>query len=86
MTNSELDSAKARIKRLYEQGCEVRVNVHTSRPKVCIEGARAVIKGVYPNIFRIEEREDGYPRCHTVQYTDLLTGQVEIWLPSERPE
>lgn len=47
-------------------------------PKVSVRNEPAVIVGMYPNFFQIEERESGYPRRHTLQYNDVLMGRVEI--------
>ncbi|MBQ8720490.1 MAG: hypothetical protein IJY65_05600 [Clostridia bacterium] len=73
-----IDEIKSAIKHLYETNPNIRVNIRFTRPKIVLDGVRAVIKAVYPNIFIIEECEGGYPRSHSVQYTDVLTRQVEI--------
>ena len=49
-----------------------------THPKVIVEGTPAVIKGVYRNIFQIEENDSGHPNRHTFQYGDVLTGQIVI--------
>jgi uncharacterized protein Veg len=48
------------------------------RPKICLSNEPAIIKGVYPHFFRIEEQSSGFSRCYTVQYADVLTKWIEI--------
>ena len=66
------------IRNLFETDPHIHVNVTMRHPKVSVQNGPAVIKGVYPNIFQIEENENGYVRCHPVQYNDVLIGRVEI--------
>ncbi len=73
-----LDTIKSKIRGLYESNPNIHINVSISHPKVCLKNEPAVLKGVYPHIFQIEEHSSGYPKCHTVQYTDVITKQVEI--------
>lgn len=68
----------AAIEQLYEKDPHIHVTIHLSHPRRDGEDIPATIRGVYPNIFRIEECKDGYVRSHSVQYTELLTGQVVI--------
>ena len=69
---------RAKIKALYETNPRIHVSLHIKKPKLDIENDPAVIKDVYTNVFRIEERSTGAPRCHTLQYTDILIGQISI--------
>lgn len=73
-----IDYIKRKIKQLYETNPNVHINVKITHPKLTVNTSPAIIKGVYPNIFRIEESISGYPRCHTVQYAEVLSGQVNI--------
>lgn len=73
-----LDYIKREIKNLYETNPEIHVNVSISHPKIDLKNDPAVIKGVYSNIFRLEEYSNGTPACHTLKYTDILTKQIEI--------
>ena len=66
------------IRNLFETDPHIHVNVTMRHSKVSVQNGPAVIKGVYPNIFQIEENENGYVRCHSVQYNDVLIGRVEI--------
>lgn len=68
----------AAIEQLYDKDPHIHVTIHLSHPRREGEDIPATIRGVYPNIFRIEECKDGYVRSHSVQYTELLTGQVVI--------
>ena len=72
---SALDMIKNEMKTLYQTQPRVHVNVSMNNPKVSVVNEQAVIKGVYPHIFRIEDR------CgvsHTMQYNDILTKTIEI--------
>ena len=73
-----LQIIKDGIKMLYETAPAVHISVNMTRPRLVIEDSPAVITGVYPNIFRIEERGSGYPRSHSLQYTDVLIGHIRI--------
>lgn len=75
---STIDSIKNEIKKLYNTNPSIHVNVKMSHPKRTIDTTPAVIKSVYPNFFCIEENSSGYRRCHSVQYAEVLTGQVNI--------
>ena len=76
MTNIEL--IKKEIKRLYETSPNVHLDVSLTHPKLHLENDPVVIKGVYTNLFRIEERSSGYAQCHSLQYADVLTGHIKI--------
>ena len=75
---TSLDTIKSEIRRLYETNPNIHINVSISRPKIHLTNEAAVIKGVYRNIFRIEQCSSGTPICYTLQYADILTGQVQI--------
>lgn len=66
------------IRRLYETDPHIHINVTLTHPKIRLENEPALIKAVYPHIFRIEENGGGSPKSYTLQYGDILTGQVEI--------
>lgn len=73
-----IETIKKGIQELYDTAPHIHVNVTMRHPKVSVQNGEAVIKGVYPNIFQIEETDNGYKRCHSVQYNDVLIGRVEI--------
>lgn len=73
-----LDVIKYKIKKLYNTNPNIHVNVSITRPKVVLKNEPATIKNIYPHIFQIEEHSSGTPRCHTLQYSDILTKQIEI--------
>ena len=76
MTNIEY--IKDRIFNLYKTNPKVHVNICMTNPKVNINNDSAVIKGVYKNIFQIEETNSGFAKTHTFQYNDVLTKRIEI--------
>lgn len=73
-----VDLIRDKIAKLYETNPNIHVNVSLTHPKLCLINVPAVIRGVYPHIFRIEEQSDGASKCHTLQYNDVLTRRIEI--------
>ena len=76
MENIEL--IKRGIKRLYEKNPNVHLDVSLTHPKLHLENDPVVIKGVYANLFRIEEHSSGTAQCHSLQYAEVLTGHIRI--------
>jgi len=72
------ESIKARLTELCRTNPNIHVSVSIVHPRVSIQNDPAVLLGTYRNVFRIEERSTGQPRCHTLQYVDVLTGQIRI--------
>ena len=73
-----LERIKRRIKHLYETNPQIHVNISRTHPKLDLKNDPAVITGVYPHVFRIEEYSTGEAQSHTLQYTDIFTKQLEI--------
>lgn len=73
-----IETIRKDIRDLLERDPHIHVNVTMRHPKVSVQNGQALLKGVYPNFFQIEEKENGYARCHSVQYNDVLIGRVEI--------
>ena len=70
-----IDIIKTKMKNLYETNPDVHVNVSIATPKTTVFNEPAVIKAVYPQLFRIEDK---HGEMHTMKYTDLLTKNIEI--------
>lgn len=75
---ADIEMIKKHIKRLYEKDPNIHIDVSLSHPKLYLENAPAVIKGVYSNLFRIEEERSGYAQSHSLQYADVLIGRIRI--------
>lgn len=75
---NSLDAVRAKIQKLYCTNPQIRINVSLTKPKIILKNEPVTIKGVYANIFRIEEQSSGSPKNHTLQYNDILTGHIEI--------
>jgi len=73
-----IESIKSQIQRLYETNPNVHVNIKLKHPRITVNGTAAVITGVYRNLFRIVEHDCGYARTHSIQYAEVLIGQVVI--------
>lgn len=75
---NSLDIIRSKIQKLYNNNPSIHINVAITRPKVILKNEPVVIKGIYPHIFQIEERSSGFPKTHTVQYSDVLLNHIEI--------
>jgi uncharacterized protein Veg len=74
----KIDIIKKFVENLYENGGDIHVDVHSSRPKINVNGASARIIGVYKNLFTVEALENEMKKIYTVQYSDILIGKVKI--------
>ncbi len=82
-----IDTIRSRIRSLYETNPAIHVNVTISAQKIDLRNRPVVLSGVYPHVFRIEDRADGKPVHYTLQYADVLTKNVEIMeLETEGPQ
>ena len=72
---SSIDILKNKVRKLYNTHPDVHVNVSVNNPRVRLTNEPAVIRGVYPHVFTIEMKTQGK---QTLQYTDLLMGNIEI--------
>lgn len=77
---TSLEMVKNKVKELYYTHPDICINVSISKPRVCLKNEPVTIKNIYPHIFQIEERSACH-KCYTIQYTDLLTRQIEIVEP-----
>lgn len=75
---NQIDLIKEKIKEIYESGHEIRVTIRQAHHKPKVEDARALIRGVYPHIFRIVLLDGGKGELHTVLYTDVVSQGVII--------
>lgn len=73
-----IETIRNDIRNRFETDPAIHMNVTMRHPKIAVQNQPAVIKGVYPNVFQVEESSQGYPHCHCVQYNDVLMGRVEI--------
>ena len=75
---SEIQQIRQRILERYRRDPKIRINVSIAKPRLHLNDVPVEITGVYANIFQIEETTDGQVRRHTLQYTDVLTHNIEI--------
>ena len=74
-----IEQIKNEIERLYKTNPNIHISVSRAHPKVIVEKSPAKIIGVYKNIFQVAECEPGKIAArHTIQYGDILIGQVVI--------
>ena len=62
----------------YQTNPKIRINVSLARPKLHLSNIPVEITGVYAHIFQIEETSSGQAKRYTLQYTDVLTHNIEI--------
>lgn len=75
---TQLDMIKKKVAYLYSVCPRIHINVNLNHPRLVLKNDVVEIKGVYKNIFSIEEYTAGRPRLHSLQYVDILTGNIEI--------
>lgn len=75
---NSLETVKKQIVNLFRSNPNIHINVSMSSPKVCLNNEPVEITAVYPHIFQIEEKRSGSAKRYTVQYADVLTGQIQI--------
>ena len=75
---TQLDMIKKKLAYLYSVSPKIHINVRLVHPRLEPKNDAVEIKGVYKNIFTIEEHSSGRPKLHALQYVDILTGNIEI--------
>ena len=70
---------RQRILERYRSDPKIRINVSIAWPKLHLNNVPVEITGVYVHIFQIEENSSGLAKRHTLQYTDMLTHNIEIF-------
>lgn len=75
---NEIQQIRQRILERYRLDPKIHINVSIAKPKLHLNNVPVEIMGVYANIFQIEETTDRTARRHTLQYTDVLTHNIEI--------
>lgn len=75
---TQLEMIKRKVAYLYSVSPKIHVNVRLNHPRLELKNDVVEIKGIYKNIFCIEEYTTGIPRTHSLQYVDILTGNFEI--------
>lgn len=71
-----LEVIKEKLEALKEENPNIHINLRKSRKK--LQNHPVYIKSVHKNFFIVENRDGNYPASYTVQYAELLTGEVEI--------
>ena len=74
----ELQQIRRRISERYLSDPNIRINVSLRQPRLHLNNVPVKITGVYRHIFQIEEVSSGPPKRHALQYTDVLTHDIEL--------
>ncbi len=72
-----LDLIKQKVEMLAQSGEIAYINVSISKPRIRLENVAIRVIGTYRNIFRIEAVDAPPPNCYSLQYTDVLIGQIK---------
>ena len=75
---SEIQQIRQRISERYRRDPKVRINVSIARPRLRLNSVPVEITGVYAHIFQIEDTSSGQTNRYALQYTDVLTHNIEI--------
>ena len=74
----ELEQIRQRISERYLSDPNIRINVSLRQPRLHLNNVPVKITGVYRHIFQVEEVSSGLPKRHALQYTDVLTHDIEL--------
>lgn len=74
----ELQQIRQRISERYLSDPTIRINVSLWQPRLHLNNVPVKITGVYRHIFQVEEVSSGPPKRHALQYTDVLTHDIEL--------
>lgn len=74
----ELQQIRQRISERYLGNPNIRINVSLRQPRLHLNNVPVKITGVYRHIFQVEEVSPGPPKRHALQYTDVLTHDIEL--------
>ena len=74
----ELEQIRQRISERYRSDPNLRINVSLRQSRLHLNNVPVKITGVYRHIFQVEEVSSGPPKRHALQYTDVLTHDIEL--------
>ena len=74
----EFQQIRQRISERYRSDPNIRINVSLRQPRLHLNNVPVKITGVYRHIFQVEEVSPGPPKRHALQYTDVLTHDIEL--------
>jgi len=74
----ELQQIRQRISERYLSDPNIRINVSLRQPRLHLNNVPVKITGVYRHIFQVEEVSPGPPKRHALQYTNVLTHDIEL--------
>lgn len=78
---SSLADIRSKVQYLFQTNPNVHVNVsvrYPRTPRKTLTDIPVVIKGVYPNVFQVEDISSGKPKIYMHQYNEIATKEIEI--------
>ncbi|MGM9683579.1 MAG: hypothetical protein ACI3XQ_08265 [Eubacteriales bacterium] len=73
-----MEMIKEKINSLAQSQEIVHINVSITHPRVRLKNVAVKVVGTYSNVFRIEEIGHIPPKYYSLQYTDVLIGQIKF--------
>ncbi len=77
LPGATVEDVKEQIRTQYRTNPRIRISVQMPHSRL-VQSAEAVITGVYPHVFCVEEKVGSVKQRHSFQYADVLTRRVEI--------
>lgn len=75
---SEIQQIRQRISERYQRDPKIRINVSIAKPRLRLNDVPVEFTGVYAHIFLVEDSSSGRTNRYALQYTDVLTHNIEI--------
>lgn len=69
---------KRQLTQIYNTNPVIHITMPLSRGLQNSSSKRVRLAGVYRNIFVVQESINGIKKTHTLQYSDVLTNEIEI--------
>ncbi len=77
----ELEQIRRRISERYRSDPNIRINVSLRQPKAIFARCSGEDHGrLSAHFFRWRKTSSGKPKRHALQYADVLTRDIELWI------
>ncbi len=75
---NSVENVRSKIQHLYRTHPEVHMSINLKNSRLHPDNMSVVIKGVYPNVFRVEDNTSGIQKFYTYQYNKIVTKEIVI--------
>ncbi|MDE6656472.1 MAG: hypothetical protein K2J85_05730 [Anaeroplasmataceae bacterium] len=76
IANLQFNTIKEQLEAIFKTSNLIHVSIHNKRNKVL--EAPSKIVGIYERFLRVEAQVNSYLEKFTINYTDLMTGNITI--------